>query len=224
MVKIKRSIPAPPSLEREKNKKSGKYNLGDVVEQLKKDSYNKCYICGIKNLQDPVVEHRIAHNGDRDLMFDWDNLFYSCHHCNSMKNNERYCKDTIDCARKDPELHVEEFWDGKNVIVSNLDDDIESKITAELLNDVFNNTNTAIRTNAIEVRLKYLKMEMLSFEKLINKYLKDQILSNRLLVRLGRTSQFAAFKRTYVRKMNISFKGRLDILIEKMERNTFENS
>ena len=53
MVKVERSFPAPASLEVEAKKPSGSYSEQDVVEQLKKDFHDKCYICEIKNLQDP---------------------------------------------------------------------------------------------------------------------------------------------------------------------------
>ena len=40
MVRVKRSMPAPESLEIEKNKASGSYEKTDVVERLRKDFYN----------------------------------------------------------------------------------------------------------------------------------------------------------------------------------------
>ena len=80
MVRVKRSMPAPESLEIEKNKASGSYEKTDVVERLRKDFHNKCYICEMDNLQDPQVEHLRPHfNGKNiDLKFDWNNLFWSC--------------------------------------------------------------------------------------------------------------------------------------------------
>ena len=41
----------------EKTKADGKYDKPDVVERLKKDFNNKCYICEINDLQDPQIEH-----------------------------------------------------------------------------------------------------------------------------------------------------------------------
>ena len=93
MVKIERSMPAPKSLFTEKAKANGSYEKTDVVEQLRKDFHNKCYICEIDNLQDPQVEHLRPHfNGkNKDLKFDWNNLFWSCGHCNGVKN-QRKCR------------------------------------------------------------------------------------------------------------------------------------
>ena len=53
MVKIVRSFPAPESLFEEAKKVTGRYDKPDVVVRLKKDFHNKCYICEMKELQDP---------------------------------------------------------------------------------------------------------------------------------------------------------------------------
>lgn len=41
MVKIKRSFPAPKSLEEEAGKLNGRYDKRDVIDRLKKDFHNK---------------------------------------------------------------------------------------------------------------------------------------------------------------------------------------
>ena len=105
MVKIKRTFTAPVSLEIEKEKVSGRYDKEDVIEQLRKDFNDKCYICEIKELQDPEVEHLLPHkNGKyKDRKFDWSNLFLSCGHCNKVKSQEKYDNGIIDCCNEDPE-------------------------------------------------------------------------------------------------------------------------
>ena len=92
MIKVERSQPAPASLAEEAKKKNGEYNKPDVTEWLKRDFHNKCYICGMDRLQDAVVEHRLLHkNGTYpERKFDWNNLFWSCMHCNSVKNRDMY--------------------------------------------------------------------------------------------------------------------------------------
>ena len=57
MVKIVRSFPAPASLKEQSDKANGSYTCNDVIERLREDFYNKCYICELKGLQDPQVEH-----------------------------------------------------------------------------------------------------------------------------------------------------------------------
>lgn len=90
MVRVERTFPAPISLEIEKQKKSGSYSEPDVVEQLKKDFHNKCYICELADLQDPQIEHLLPHkNGEYpERKFDWNNLFWACGHCNGVKNQK----------------------------------------------------------------------------------------------------------------------------------------
>lgn len=62
MVKIQRSFPAPASLETEsRNPSGGSYSEADVIQQLKEDFHDKCYICELRELQDPEVEHLLPH-------------------------------------------------------------------------------------------------------------------------------------------------------------------
>lgn len=76
MVKIDRNPVPPPSLAIEKQKANGSYNKSDVVRQLKEDSHDKCYICELKGLSDPEVEHLHPHHGRQiaERVFDWNNL------------------------------------------------------------------------------------------------------------------------------------------------------
>ena len=64
MVKVERSYPAPESLAIEAAKKNGSYNEKDVVERLKSDFNDKCYICEIKGLQDPEALLKFPFVGD----------------------------------------------------------------------------------------------------------------------------------------------------------------
>ena len=107
MVKVERSLPAPASLAMEKEKTNGSYNGSDVVKRLMEDFNNKCYICEIDNLQDPQVEHLKPHFGGKyiDRKFDWNNLFWSCGHCNGVKNQRKYDEHIIDCCHSDPEKY-----------------------------------------------------------------------------------------------------------------------
>ena len=61
MVKIERSLLAPPSLAIEAKKANGSCTQQDVIDQLKHDFHNKCYICELSDLSDPNVEHLLPH-------------------------------------------------------------------------------------------------------------------------------------------------------------------
>ena len=78
MVKIDRNPIPPVSLAIEKQKAYGSYNKRDVIQQLKEDSHDKCYICELGGLSDPEVEHLRPHHKRTIIrleVFDWNNLF-----------------------------------------------------------------------------------------------------------------------------------------------------
>ncbi len=51
---VERSFPAPKSLAEEAKKAAGRYDKEDVIERLREDFHNKCYICEMKELQEYV--------------------------------------------------------------------------------------------------------------------------------------------------------------------------
>lgn len=121
MVKVERSFPAPVSLAEEAKRENGrgKYDKPDVIERLKKDFHNKCYICEMKELQDPNVEHLLPHKNGRypERKFDWENLFWSCGHCNGIKNNGKYDAGIMDCCKQDPEEYLGFQLKNDNVVI-----------------------------------------------------------------------------------------------------------
>ena len=91
MIKISRrttekSQKAIISLQKAKTKNST-CNTPEVNAALKELFYGKCYICenkeGISSFQ---IEHLKPYKGDAELKYDWNNLFWSCAHCNNIKN------------------------------------------------------------------------------------------------------------------------------------------
>jgi uncharacterized protein (TIGR02646 family) len=85
MINVVKSQPAPACLEAEKWKANGDYKCGDVLERMKHDFKNKCYICEELAPTTINVEHFRPHGGNIDLKFDWNNLFFVCGHCNNTK-------------------------------------------------------------------------------------------------------------------------------------------
>lgn len=206
MVKIKRSFPAPESLKEEAKKADGKCNKQDVIERLKKDFHNKCYICEMKELQDPNVEHLLPHKNGKYLerKFDWENLFWSCGHCNGIKNNSKYDKGILDCCKVDPEKYLYFQIKGNDVLIDKTEpqDDLQRR-TALLITEVFSLQNTGMRISTSAERLKLLQNEMNVLYKQLEKMRKTTANSNitMRIIRslLRRESAFAAFKRCYIR-------------------------
>lgn len=151
MIKIARSPAAPASLAVEKEKGTNNYRGEDVIRQLYTDFHGKCYLCEIDNLQSIEVEHLKAHhNGkNRDLMFDWNNLFYSCSHCNSVKNMIQYEDCILDCCRIDPELYLNQGLINGHVKVQALDTSHSAQMTAQLITECFEKSNTGIGLTVI---------------------------------------------------------------------------
>ena len=79
----KRPLPDGVTISREED-----YRSGIVFQMLVEDCHDKCYICEDSVHTAPNVEHRIPHNGDIALKYDWNNLFLACSHCNNTKLNK----------------------------------------------------------------------------------------------------------------------------------------
>lgn len=206
MIHVERSYPAPASLAVEAQKNSGKYDKEDVIEQLKRDFHNKCYICGINHLQDPQVEHLLPHKNGKypDRKFDWENLFWSCGHCNGVKNKDIYDEGIIDCCKTDPEASLKFCVTDENVYVTATDKaDAKSKLTAQLVEEVFNLKNTGMRVYKSDMRYHELVKEMNILYETLAKWKKNpgsRVENNKLKALLRRESKFAEFKRCYVRE------------------------
>ncbi len=205
MVFVERSYPAPESLAIEEQKKNGDYSKPDVVERLRRDFHDKCYICELKGLQDPEVEHLVPHENGRHhaRKFDWDNLFWSCGHCNRVKSGAIYSRGILNCCRRDPERAIRFATEDNDINIAAFDpDDLEAVKTAQLVADAYTQTNTGIRTVACRLRMNGLWLQMRLLYDALQKYRENPTHLHRRTVAalLRRESAFAAFKRCYVRE------------------------
>ena len=151
MVKIDRS-PLPPG---KTITKEADYTSGTLYELLKSDFNEKCYICEDRAAKRGIeIEHRHAHKGNAALKYDWNNLFFSCHHCNRLKNT---CFNTIiDCTQDDPEdyFNLKIKPDIKmEIIITKTKDASFVDETVKLLERVFNGESKPImRDECIDLR------------------------------------------------------------------------
>lgn len=205
MVRMERTPTAPPSLAIEKARGGSDYRKPDVVTQLHHDFHGKCYLCEINNLQSIEVEHLKAHhNGcDRDRMFDWNNLFLSCAHCNSVKNKSRYEEKILDCCREEPERCLQQEWMDGHVYVRAIEPaSEEAELTAQLITECFEQTNTGIRVFECQTRINELQETLNVLYQNLRKYKKnptEEKTCRALRGMLDRSYKFAGFTRTYVR-------------------------
>jgi hypothetical protein len=156
---FEKSQPAPECLVHEQTKASGDYKCGDVLARLQADSKNKCYICEAQPTS-INVEHFRPHKGDRALMFDWNNLYWACVHC----NNTKLAKYTniLDCTNPDDrvEARLRYFCDSfptEIVEVEALDDDPRTQATCELILAVLNGVTLLKRLESANLRSQILK-------------------------------------------------------------------
>ena len=201
MVKIERTPTPPTSLARESKKANGSYKEADVIGQLQLDFHKKCYLCEMDELQSVEVEHLRPHGGDKALKFAWDNLFYSCAHCNSVKNQKKYNGAILDCCKADPEAVLEQTFAGGHVFVKPLARTHEVQMTACLLTECFELTNTGIREIECQTRINALNVTMNTLYKTLQKHRRQPTSRSlhTLQGMLNRTYKFAGFTRAYVR-------------------------
>ena len=204
MVKIERSPIPPASLAVEKKKGTDNYRGDDVVCQLDNDFHGKCYLCETHQMQSVQTEHLKVHRGgkDRDRMFDWNNLFLSCAHCNNVKNQKRYEENVLDCCRQDPEKVLSQRLIDGHVEVDTLNDTESAQLTADLITECFEKCNTGIRILECHTRINALNKTMTTLYRTLQAFKKQPTSKNRraLSAMLKRSYKFAGFTRTYVRE------------------------
>lgn len=179
MINITKSTTVPVSLALEKAKKSSEnYRSEDVVFSIRDDFHNKCYLCEYYAPTTINVEHFIPHRGNRDLMFDWLNLFYVCGHCNNVKGH--IYDDILNCT--DPNhriLDAIQFkinpYPKEKVLIQSVTQDLRVKKTVELLVKIYNGDHTGSKTVEGENIREELIKEMVKFTKRLQKYFKPTV-------------------------------------------------
>jgi len=215
MIFNKKSQPAPGCLAIEKGKANGTYNCAEVVQRIRIDFKNKCYLCEDKEPHSINIEHFQPHRGDNDLKFEWNNLFYCCHHCNNTKLAiPKYdlilnCTVEEDAVETKLKYHINP-WPKEKVQITSLVAEVKVQNTADLLIDVYNGTTIQKNIESANIRSKLLK-EIRLFQDLLFKYYDDtysdeenrEIKEN--IIRLLRpTSGFTAFKKWVLRDGELS--------------------
>ncbi|MDR2496620.1 MAG: HNH endonuclease [Tannerellaceae bacterium] len=217
MVYLEKSQPAPASLAEEKQKANGNYRKEDVVERLKNDFKNKCYLCELKAPTSINIEHFEPHKGDVDKKFNWNNLFLSCPHCNNTKGDK--CDKILNCTKKADDVenrlkYIFRPFPIERIDIVALDDSAETQNTKELLLEIYNGTTPFKKLESANLRKQILD-EISEFQQLLLDYFSDtvsaekrQLLSSKICLHISRESAFTAFKRWIIKgtpKHNIEF-------------------
>jgi len=210
MIKITKST-EPVQLSVEREKASGCYRHPDIVDVIRKDFYNRCYLCEA-NPQSINIEHLVPHRDVHELKFKWENLFWSCGHCNNIKlakyDNILDCTTQVDI--EDILIYQFEPFPTENVhveIILSHRENLQAKQTQALLQNIFNGTTTlkSIESNGLR---KLITTELINLQSLLrdldneNKSVEEiDDIKLRLTSALSPNSLFASFKRSKVRSM-----------------------
>lgn len=200
MINVEKSQPAPVCLAIEKLKSAGDYKCGDVIERLKIDFKNKCYICEEKAPSTINVEHFIPHKGNIDLKYDWNNLFFACGHCNNTKSDIHV--NILNCTHSQINILEEIQFEIKpipkeKVKISALSSRTETENTVKLLDAVYNGTTVLKNLESENIRNKLIK-EMNLFSSLLLDFFDEEDdkdkLREQIKKKLSKGAAFTAFK------------------------------
>lgn len=209
MINVTKAEIAPLCLLEEKSKPNGTYRKEEVRNQLIVDFYGKCYICEMDDITEIEIEHFIPHQShDLDLKFDWNNLFFSCGHCNGIKGERKNLLNCTNPAHKILErirFHISPYPFSKAEIeaTNNFSQDNLTINTVALLSDVYNypkKDNNSFE-GASNLRKKVI-LEIMEFQKYLVEYFYEKGLSNeekeelkaKIRRKLHPESPFTAFK------------------------------
>lgn len=206
MIFFERNVAAPLDLVIEKEK-NGTWRTESVYETLALIFKDKCYICeSLRPLGGVNVEHFIPHKGDKNLMFDWNNLFFACGHCNNIKGD---LENIIDCT--DPHANIEgrlklQFNDFKidEIVVNCLDDLPQTKNTGDLLIKVYNGSTPNKKLQSSYIRF-HISKELDEFSRLINDFqitrnkTKKAMMKHSIIKALKKDTAYTSFKRWIIR-------------------------
>jgi hypothetical protein len=209
MVNVEKSYPAPECLAEEKKKKRGNYKCGNVLERLKNDFRNKCYICEYKYPPGINVEHFVPHKGNKKLKFDWDNLFLACVHCNNTKLAKPEYNNILNCTSSEHDvvnwIRYEMKFIKTEIKITALKNDEIVKNTVQLLDAVYNGTTPLKKIESSNIRKSILD-EIGKFQYILNEYFeaahpeeKNDCLK-RLKRHLKASSPFTAFKHWIIKE------------------------
>ena len=146
MFNVTRTQPGPDC--------SKDYRSVAVVNELRKIFYGKCYLCE-NEVSEPVVEHFVPHKGkDDSKKYDWNNLYYACNRCNSIKGD--FNDELMDCCDSSVDMSKSikcqcPAIPNDDIVVESQSNEIKTENTAKLLNRCYNEDNTGIRGISKEI-------------------------------------------------------------------------
>ncbi|WP_302625582.1 HNH endonuclease [uncultured Eubacterium sp.] len=216
MIKVERKLTdkaqkAIESLE-EAKAKNASYNTLEVNSALREMFHGKCYICENKEITSYQIEHLIPYRGNKELKYDWNNLFLSCAHCNNIKL-DKYVP-IIDCTKENVEEYIAfrkkgYFGTEEELVFEKLDSRKETINTVKLLEEVYYGFTPQKKMESKILR-RTLRKELSQFKEYVREYQEaedDEKEDLKYLIKkqLEDSSPFAAFKRWLIRDNKESY-------------------
>lgn len=165
MIYLAKAATAPASLA---NLQS--YTGQDVMDQLLADFHEKCYLCEQAELTKVEIDHFEPHykRTKAHLVFDWNNLFYSCGHCNGTKSNTFPIHNCTDASLKilsQLRYHIGSTSLIASITVSATNRNPTSVTTADLLNKIYSGNTPIRKIEARSIVSKVLRQCKSFFQK-----------------------------------------------------------
>lgn len=216
MIKVERKLTdkaqkAIESLE-EAKAKNASYNTLEVNSALREMFHGKCYICENKEITSYQIEHLIPYRGNKELKYDWNNLFLSCAHCNNIKL-DKYVP-IIDCTKENVEEYIAfrkkgYFGTEEELVFEKLDSRKETINTVKLLEEVYYGFTPQKKMESKILR-RTLRKELSQFKEYVREYQEaedeeKEDLKYLIKKQLEDSSPFAAFKRWLIRDNKESY-------------------
>lgn len=212
MVNFTKSTPSEAIiklLDEEKQKKAGTYRKPEIIEAIKDEFNNKCYLCEQKGVTSINIEHFKPHRGDKDLQFDWNNLFFACMHCNNTKSD--IYDDILNPSNEQEDVEAFIHYSIRNLLknstveIEAVDKSAKTIKTVQLLNAIYNGTTTMKSIEAINIK-KLLVNELVKFTTYLREYENDDLelderehYERQIRKGLSKKSPFTAFKRQIIK-------------------------
>lgn len=143
---------------------------------------------------------------NKDLKFDWDNLFFACVHCNNTKS-DKY-ENILNCAVEEDGVDTKiryymNPFPKELVVIDTIENNPKVEKTAQLLNNLYNGTTILKRMESDNLRKKLLN-EIYQFNLLLADYFDADshlktIIKDKVLNELTNSSSFTAFKRWIIK-------------------------
>jgi hypothetical protein len=198
------------------------YDDSDIIEAVKFDFFNMCYICEERIPRHSQTDHYSPQKFYPEKENCWENLFYVCEKCNNLKRatyNKSISTEIYNCCEEDVEslISLRIDFENERIEIKISVESIKQKNTFELLNKIYNGINSKGKydshldlqieiQNKIEIFIEILENYdkqsdekiKIGYEKQIKEFISKEI-NRQNKVRTFDALGFVSFKRQIIK-------------------------